>query len=101
MNDQKPNQKQMAYETFVALKTIQERIDRHSVEWHEGLKTVNAKLDNITETQHKDKEELLKKIQDVEISNLKDSRSTNVKIATLSGVISMIVSLIVGIFRIK
>lgn len=94
-----PAESQMICDSYLTLKSIKERLDRHSYEWHESIRAINKKLDDLKESQHEDKEELLKQIQEVEVSGLKDSRSTNTKVATLAGIVSTIVSIIVSTIR--
>lgn len=95
------DEKGMVYECLLRIQGINQRLDRHGLELHEGIKSLRTKLDETQESYHKDKEEILDKIREVEINSIKDSSATKVKLASLSGVISIITSIIVSFMTSK
>jgi len=80
---------------------LNDRITNHSTEFRNGHSALIEKISDIRSHQHANKEELLKKIQEVEIGYVKADGVTNVKIATLSGTVAAIVSIIISLIKLK
>lgn len=83
------------------LDQLNERISDHSTQFRNSILNLVGKVDEIRNHQHKDKEELLKKIQDVELGYIKADGATNVKIASISATVAFLVSLIMIILKSK
>ncbi len=80
---------------------LNDRITTHSSEFRNANLALLDKISEIRSHQHSNKEELLKRIQEVEIGYVKADGVTNVKIATLSGTVAAIVSIIISLIKLK
>jgi phosphoserine phosphatase len=85
---------ELIYYTFLEIKTLKKRMEAHSAERQEFSRNIYSKLDELKEEQSKDKIELLEKIRSVELSYVRDDKSTNTKIAAISGSLSLVVAVV-------
>lgn len=76
------------------LNNMNDRISMHAHEFRDGFTILNSKVDEISKVQKKDKEDLVAKIHEVEKLNLKDNHRTNLKVASLSATVAIIVSVL-------
>lgn len=86
----------LVIEMHTIMKVIQERIDRHSGEQQAGFKNLNNRLEELKSTQMKDKEILKEDIHQLELITKENHHKTNTKVATLSAIISIIVTFFTG-----
>ena len=73
---------------------LSERVSRHSAEQQRSFDKLELKLDKITEKHENDKIVFLEKVHGLERSHNKDTGKMNVKIASMTGLISSVVAVI-------
>lgn len=78
-------------EASTGVNVLSERFDRHLAEQKADVRNIYSKLDIMTENQHKNKEDLSKQIQDVNLSSKTEMTVLGTKVAMItSGVVSAI-----------
>lgn len=81
-------------QAVIKIDILSERFDRHSEMYTDKFNTLFSKLDSLKDFNHSCRSEIFKRISDVELDGVKSNSASNIKIASISGGIAVVISVI-------
>lgn len=81
-------------QAVIKIDILSERFDRHMEDHTEKFNTIFSKLDSLKDFNHNCRSEMFKRISEVELDGVKSNSASNMKIASISGGIAVVISIL-------